>query len=82
MINDNTYHLDSYSRLVYIVRYNAHIETNSSLQEPMRQEQRTEKDKRHSLNKLNIFNSLSNKNKSSNYPNNITSRLCYIRIKS
>ena len=61
LINDNNYHLDSYSHLVYIVRYSAHIEMNSSSREPMRQEQRTEKDKRHSLNKLNTFNSLSNK---------------------
>ena len=26
MINENDYHLDSYSHLVYIVRYSAHIE--------------------------------------------------------
>ena len=48
--------------LTCIVRYNAHIEMNSSLQEPIRQVQKKEKDKRHSLNKLNTFNSLSNKN--------------------
>ena len=36
LTNDNTYHLDSYSHLVYIVRYSAHIEMNSSLQEPIR----------------------------------------------
>ncbi len=38
LINENDYHLDSYSHLVYIVRYSAHIEMNSSLQEPIRQE--------------------------------------------
>ena len=41
--------------LTCIVRYNAHIEMNGSSREPMRQEQRTEKDKRHSLNKNNIL---------------------------
>lgn len=65
-----------------------HIDINSSLQEPMRQEQRTDKDKMHSLNKLNVFNSLSNKDNFFwsyasylPYPNNITFRICYIRIK-
>ena len=79
LINENKSHLLSH---LYSVRYNAHIETNSSLQEPMRQEQRTEKDKRHSLNKLNTFNSLSNKNICLTFRTYIAGGFCYVRIKS
>jgi hypothetical protein len=55
LINDNNYHLDSYSHLRYIVRYDAHIDTIPFHVKQLRQEQRQENKRMGLLNQITLL---------------------------